>query len=158
MATQEDERSRDILRPRREGWSSGDELNVQGVLRGSDRLVEVKGMGVVPSFMAGPDNRPDGTTDAVGLELLFPPEWVGERVSFVINIDVTRLPGGREIPHGTEGGSESEQSTVEPRVYTAAEKIQEFERLRTAKPKTDNGLVQERIRRRTRHPQDSANW
>jgi hypothetical protein len=63
---------------------------------------------------------------------------------------------GDEVSAGE--GSAREQSTVEPRVYTTAEKIAEFERLRAAKPKTDSGLVQERIRRRTRHPQDATNW
>jgi hypothetical protein len=60
------------------------------------------------------------------------------------------------VPAGE--GSAQEQSTAEPRAYTTAEKIAEFERLRAAKPKTDSGLVQERIRRRTRHPQDATNW
>jgi hypothetical protein len=58
----------------------------------------------------------------------------------------------------TGESSESEQPAAGSRVYTTTEKIKEFERLRSAKPRTDNGLVQERVRRRTRHPQDAANW
>jgi hypothetical protein len=79
------------------------------------------------------------TPDRVRGGLQPDPEWL---------IDQQNRPGGvtqpsREMPHAIGEGSESEQPAAGSKVYTTAEKIKEFECLRSAKPRTDNGLVQE---------------
>lgn len=83
-----------------------------------------------------------------GLELLTPRE-IADGLAEI------REEGKREL-ESLSGHVAVEDS--DPIVYSTAEKIQEFERLRSAKPKVDKGLEGEKIRMRTRHPQDAANW